>query len=292
MQVIFTDEVLPELRAARRAAHGDDAAPLRRTLRTAAVWESVIATRLAPVEALKDIRLAYLPGAAEVRIRVTATGPDGQARLALAEEMIRDLLGSAVYGAEDETLDQVVHRLLAERSATVAVAESLTGGLIGAKLTEMPGSSRTFAGGVIAYATDLKARLLGVPEELLAAHGAVHADVAAAMAAGVRERLGATYGLAVTGVAGPEPQGGHTVGTVHLSVAGSGSELSVRSMRLPVPGSSPLVRPLARDMTVVHALDLLRRRLLGLQVDNEWGIGEQNREERRALASRRMPRVA
>jgi nicotinamide-nucleotide amidase len=274
VRAIFSAGVLPELRARR-----DGAVSLRRILRTAVAWESAIATRLAPVEALDDIRLAYLPGTAEVRIRVTATGPNARTRLRLAEETIRDLLGPIVYGADQETLDQVVHRLLAERSATVAAAESLTGGLLGARLTDMAGSSATFRGGVVAYATELKAGLLGVPRDLLAAHGAVHADVAAAMARGVRDRLGATYGLAVTGVAGPEPQDGRPVGTVHLSVAGPGSEVSSQSLRLPTPAGGPAVRSLVRESTVTYALDLLRRRLLGLQAIRPWDADPQDREE-------------
>ncbi|SRR6266545_3280999 len=274
VRAIFAEGVLPELRARR-----DDNIPQRRTLRTAIAWESAIATRLAPVEALDDIRLAYLPGTAEVRIRITATGPDAQVRLRAAEETIRDLLGPAVYGADDETLDQVVHRLLAERPATVATAESLTGGLLGARLTNMPGSSATFRGSVVAYATDLKAGLLDVPRDLLAAHGAVHVDVAAAMARGVRDRLDATYGLAVTGVAGPDPQDGHSVGTVHLSVAGPGSELSNQSIRLPTPGTGPRVRPQIREGTVTYALDLLRRRLLGIPAFRSWDADSQDRED-------------
>jgi nicotinamide-nucleotide amidase len=272
-QAIFTDVVLPELLARR----GGDS-PLRRTLRTAITWESAIATRLAPVEAMDDIRLAYLPGSAEVRIRVTATGPAAQDRLTHAEQTIRELLGPIIYGAGDETLDQVIHGLLAERSATVATAESLTGGLLGARLTDMPGSSATYRGGVVAYATDLKAGLLDVPRDLLAAHGAVHADVATAMAKGVKERLGATYGLAVTGVAGPDQQDGHSVGTVHLSVAGPGSELSKMSIQLPTPGSGPRVRQVVRDATVTYALDLLRRRLLGLRPGRPWDAEAQDRE--------------
>lgn len=122
----------------------------------------------------------------------------------------------------DELADLAVgvHERLAELSATVAAAESLTGGLLGATLTQMPGASRTFRGGVVAYATDLKGSLLGVPPPLLAAEGAVSAQVAAAMAGGVRDRLAATYGVALTGVAGPDPQDGHPPGTVFVGVAG------------------------------------------------------------------------
>jgi nicotinamide-nucleotide amidase len=112
-----------------------------------------------------------------------------------------------------------VHALLRARGETVAVAESLTGGLLAAALTDTPGASATFRGALVVYATDLKARLAGVPAPLLQAQGAVSPDVAAALAGGVRDRLGATYGLGLTGVAGPEPQDGVPVGTVYLGLA-------------------------------------------------------------------------
>ena len=110
---------------------------------------------------------------------------------------------------------------------TVASAESLTGGLVGAALTSVPGSSAVYRGGVVAYATDLKHRLLGVDAGLLARVGAVHPDVARQMAEGVRERLGADYGVATTGVAGPEPQDGRPPGTVWLGLAGPGGSWAV-----------------------------------------------------------------
>lgn len=124
-----------------------------------------------------------------------------------------------------------IHAALARRGETVAVAESLTGGLLGAALTETPGASATFRGGLIVYATDLKDSLAGVPGPLLAAEGAVSAHVAAALAAGARDRLGATYGVGVTGVAGPDPQDGQPVGTVHVGVAGP-ADGEVRSLHL------------------------------------------------------------
>ena len=112
--------------------------------------------------------------------------------------------------------------LLTQRRQTVAAAESLTGGLLGAALTTVAGASAVFRGGVIAYATDLKADLLGVPKALLADRGAVDPEVAGAMAAGVRERLGAAIGVATTGVAGPDPQDGKPPGTVHIAVSAGG----------------------------------------------------------------------
>lgn len=116
-----------------------------------------------------------------------------------------------------------VVRGLAARGLTVAAAESLTGGLVCAALTSVPGSSAVVRGGVVVYATELKATLAGVPEAVLAAAGPVAASTAAAMASGVRERLGADIGLATTGVAGPDPQDGHPPGTVHVAVATAGA---------------------------------------------------------------------
>jgi nicotinamide-nucleotide amidase len=121
-----------------------------------------------------------------------------------------------------EDLAADVHRALRARGATIAVAESLTGGLLGAALTDLAGSSVTFRGGVVAYATDLKASLLDVDPALLRRHGAVHPEVAAAMARGAASRLAATYGLATTGVAGPDPQDGRAPGEVHVALAGPG----------------------------------------------------------------------
>ncbi|HEY2174683.1 MAG TPA: CinA family protein [Mycobacteriales bacterium] len=118
------------------------------------------------------------------------------------------------------TLADQVHVVLRARDQTVAVAESLTAGLLSAALTDTPGASSTFRGGLVVYATDLKASLAGVPGPLLDAQGPVSPDVAAALAAGTRTRLGATWGLAVTGVAGPDEQDGVAVGTVFVGIAG------------------------------------------------------------------------
>ncbi|MFJ9037628.1 CinA family protein [Streptomyces sp. NPDC102406] len=113
-----------------------------------------------------------------------------------------------------------VLRLLAERGETLAVAESLTGGLVAAELVAVPGASKVLRGSVTAYATELKHKVLGVDDALLAAHGPVHPEVALQMAAGVREVLGADWGIATTGVAGPEPQDGQPVGTVYVAAVG------------------------------------------------------------------------
>jgi nicotinamide-nucleotide amidase len=160
-----------------------------------------------------------------------------------------------VFGQDDQTLPGVVGRLLAARGQTVATAESLTGGLLGAALSELPGSSATYRGGLVVYATDAKASVAGVSEEILGAYGAVSEQTATALAEGARTRLGADWAISTTGVAGPQEQEGKSVGTIHLAVAGpSGGR--VRSLQ--VPGDRERVRVLA----VTAGLDLLRRCLL------------------------------
>jgi nicotinamide-nucleotide amidase len=146
-----------------------------------------------------------------------------------------------------------IHAALAARGATVAVAESLTAGLLTAALTETPGASQTVRGGLVVYATDLKARLAGVPEPLLATPGPVSAEVAVALADGARRRLDASYGLALTGVAGPQPQGGQPVGTVYAALVGPDGPAAAQVRRLALGGGRAEVRRGA----VQAALDLL-----------------------------------
>jgi PncC family amidohydrolase len=149
-----------------------------------------------------------------------------------------------------------VHELLLASGATIAVAESLTGGLLGAELTSAAGSSATFLGGITAYATEAKTSLLGVSADLLALHGAVHPDVAAAMAHGVRARFGSTYAVALTGVAGPDPQDGQPPGTVFVALVGAGPE---RMLALTLACARRTVRReavLAALALVVQELDI------------------------------------
>lgn len=149
-----------------------------------------------------------------------------------------------------------VHETLLARGETVAVAESLTGGMLGAALTTTPGASSTFRGGLVVYATDLKESVAGVPGPLLDAEGAVSAHVAAALAAGARDRLTATYGVGVTGVAGPDPQEGQPVGTVYVAVAGpDGGE--VRSLIL--DGDRAAIRAAAVEAALDVLLSVLNR---------------------------------
>ena len=146
---------------------------------------------------------------------------------------------------------QAVLATLRDRGQTLAVAESLTGGLLAATIVDVPGASHAFRGGFVVYATELKATLAGVPPELLDAHGPVHPDVAAALAGGTQQRCAADWALATTGVAGPEPQGGRPVGTVYLGLAGPDGFGLVRGLQL--AGDRAAIR---RD-AVAAALDLL-----------------------------------
>ena len=164
------------------------------------------------------------------------------------------MLDKGVAGPAARTLAAEALHLLQEASWTLATAESLTGGLVAAALTDVPGSSQAFRGGVVSYATDLKALLLDVDPAMLEAYGAVYAPVAAAMAAGVRDRLGATVGIATTGVAGPDPQDGVPPGTVHIAVS-LADDTIVRTIAL--AGD----RDEVRTLTVERVLGLLLGRL-------------------------------
>jgi nicotinamide-nucleotide amidase len=153
-------------------------------------------------------------------------------------------------GRRAEDLARAAIELLIARGETIATAESLTGGLVAAALTSVPGSSAAVRGGIVSYATDVKADLLGVPADLLERHGAVHGAVAEAMAQGARERLGATTGVATTGVAGPDPAEGKPVGMVFVAVAGPGG---LASRQLALTGD----REAIRAATVESVLGLL-----------------------------------
>jgi len=231
---------------------------LTRTLHCAGLGESNVAEVVErTIEVPPGVDLAYLAGGAVVRVRLTTVAPteaEADAVLAPLVDALAAALGDTVFGRDFDDLPAVVVGRLLAAGATVAVAESLTAGMVGAALTERAGSSAVFRGGVQVYATDLKASLAGVPDAVLAEHGAVSVETAAALAEGVRTRLGATYGLALTGVAGPEGQEGHPPGTVHLAVSGPGGTVT-RSARL--PGERARVRLLA----VTASLDLLRRQL-------------------------------
>jgi len=161
---------------------------------------------------------------------------------------------TASAGRAARDMARQIHALLRAGGRTVAVAESLTGGLVAAALTDIPGASASFRGGMVTYATELKAALLGVDSRILARYGAVYPAVAGGMAEGVRIRLGADFGLATTGVAGPDPQDGQPVGTVHIAVSAA-DDTVVRTIAL--AGNRGQIRRLA----VENALGLLLGRL-------------------------------
>jgi competence/damage-inducible protein CinA-like protein len=248
--------VLPDL--ARRA--GSVSVIRSRTLRTWGESESGLAERLADHMAELDgagpgaPTLAFLASGIEgikVRITVKADDDDTATRLVDEEEkVVRGLVGDLVFGVDDESMEHAVAKLLAARGLTLAVAESLTGGLVASRLVDVPNASDWFRGGVVSYATDVKFSVLGVPEGPV-----VTAEAAAAMATGVRRLLGADIGLGVTGVAGPDPMEGLPPGTVFLAAAIGDAEPVVRPVTL--PGDRERVRQFA----CISLLDMLRRML-------------------------------
>jgi len=254
----MTSEVLvPRLRAFR-----SDLAPLPVvTLRTIGVPESDIAERIETDGIdLYGVTLAYLPGPGGVDLRITGTEPHAAAAVERVAATIAGRLADAIYTRGEEPMEEVVGRLLAARGQKLALAESCTGGLVGYRITRVAGSSAYFAGGIVAYADEAKRDLLGVSPALLAAHGAVSAETAAAMAEGVRARLGTDLGLAVTGIAGP---GGGSVekpvGLVFVAAAGPAPAAIVTRRHLLLGD-----RQQVRERAATHALDLARRALLNL----------------------------
>ena len=246
--------ILPDLRL--RA--GEPSTILSRTLRTWGDSESGLAERLADRIAELDERgnptLAFLASGIEgLKVRITAKGPDEIAcreLLAHEEGVLRTLLGDIVFGVDDETMEIAVASLLDARGLTLGLAESVTGGLLGARLTAAPGASTWFRGSIVSYASEVKYDLLGVPEGPV-----VSGPSAEAMALGARKVLGADVGLAVTGVAGPAGQEGIEPGTVFVGLA---LDDVVESREMHLPGD----RQRVREFAVITALDLLRHRLL------------------------------
>jgi nicotinamide-nucleotide amidase len=197
---------------------------LSRRLHVWGIGESLLAEQVADLLALANPTVAPYAGGGQVTLRITARATDSasaQALLAPVEREIRDRVGAACFGADGESLASVVLAQLLERGQTLAVAESCTGGGLGAALAAVPGASESWLGGVIAYANAAKEELLGVSADLLERWGAVSDPVALAMAEGVRQRLGTDWAVAITGIAGP---GGGTsekpVGLVHVAVVG------------------------------------------------------------------------
>ncbi|MDX6696141.1 MAG: nicotinamide-nucleotide amidase [Blastocatellia bacterium] len=255
MRPMFEAHVLPRL-----ALKTGDVRVVRRVLRVAGMGESALDERIAPVYTqYKNPQTTILFNRSEIEIHLTAQARTEQEAELLLDGLagqIEEKLGHSIFAFRGETMEQVVGLRLAVNGFTLAVAESCTGGLIAERLTEVPGSSVYFMEGVVAYSNEAKTRTLGVDPELIARFGAVSAEVAEAMAEGVRGRADTDFGISVTGIAGP---GGGSdekpVGLVYIALA---DDAHTEHRKLMLPGDRHLIRWRASQA----ALDLLRRRLI------------------------------
>lgn len=260
MRGMLAEELLPEIQTRMK---GVESIVLSRTLRTTGIAESAIAELLGrdflggPGSELGSLSLAYLPGVAGVDLRVTAKGMPPARAQELAEQAVvklRSRVDAYAYGEDDADLAAVVLERCRALRLTLAVAESCTGGMLGERITSIPGSSDVFVGGVIAYHNDIKKQLLGVRPDDLERYGAVSEEAALQMAAGVRKITGADVGVSVTGIAGP---GGGTpekpVGLVWIAIDGP----DAKARRFHVVGD----RPEIRQRSAQAALEMVRRTL-------------------------------
>jgi competence/damage-inducible protein CinA-like protein len=259
MRGMLADTLLPLL-VERRTMTGAPPVVVRsRTLRTTGVAESLLADKLDPIRAsMGDVSLAYLPSADGVDLRLTSRGAppsDADRVLDRAVQIVRQQLTHSIYGEDSADLAGVVLELCRARRLTIGVAESCTGGLLGERLTAIPGASDVMLGGVVAYANEVKRKLLGVAESDLVAHGAVSEPVVRQMARGARSTTGADVGIAITGVAGPS--GGTAekpVGTVWIAIDVQGDQ---RALMVRLVGDRDEIRRRAAQAS----LELLRRTL-------------------------------
>ncbi|HEV2386157.1 MAG TPA: competence/damage-inducible protein A [Candidatus Acidoferrales bacterium] len=230
-----------------------------RWLRTTGLTESEVDHRIAAIyRSAPGVETTILSSHGEIEIHLRLWSAEADAADGVLEELtgkIAQALGEAVFSTRGESIEEVVARELQLAGATIAVAESCTGGLVSERLTTLPGSSLFFRGGIVSYSNDLKTAWVNVPAELIAQHGAVSAEVALAMAEGVRRSADATLGVGITGIAGP---GGGTpekpVGTVHVSLADA---TSGRERGLRLGGDRERIRQMASQI----ALDMVRRHL-------------------------------
>jgi nicotinamide-nucleotide amidase len=257
MKRMYEDTLEPLIRAR------SDGSIVSKTLHFAGIGESALAEKVQDFLDASDPTVAPLAGQGRVRLRITtraATEEEAHEKIRPVEKEILDRLGEYFFGEDEETLESSVGRLLADLGATVALAESCTGGLISKRLTDVAGSSAYFVEGFVTYSNASKERVLGVPKEVLAEHGAVSEPVARAMADGARKVSGADYGLSVTGVAGP---GGGTedkpVGLVYVGVADAEGAVAEK-VDLTAWARS---RSSIRERSANRALDLLRLRVEG-----------------------------
>jgi nicotinamide-nucleotide amidase len=255
LQPMFIDHVKPRL-----TARAGSVRVVRRVLKVAGMGESAVDEKIAPVYTkYTNPATSILFNKSEIDVQLTARGrteEEASTLLDMVSAELEEVLGDSIFSFRGETMEEVVGMRLARSGYTLAVAESCTGGLIAQRLTEVPGSSRYFIEGVVTYANEAKTRTLGVEPMLIMEHGAVSAAVAEAMAEGIKRRTGTDFGLAVTGIAGPE--GGSPdkpVGLVFIALA---DDVQTQHRRIIFPGDRHLIRWRASQA----ALDLLRRRLL------------------------------
>jgi nicotinamide-nucleotide amidase len=255
MKSMFGETLEPLIRAR------SDGSIVSKTLHFAGIGESALAEKVQDFLDATDPTVAPLAGQGRVRLRITTranTEDEAREKMAPVEKEVIARLGDYFFGEDDETLEGAVARLLTESGATLALAESCTGGLLAKRLTDMPGSSAYFTEGLVTYSNESKERLLGVSHDLLLEHGAVSDAVARAMAEGVRRDSGADYGLSVTGIAGPD--GGteeKPVGLVFVGVSDADDTIAER-LDLTAWARS---RDSIRERSTNHAFDLLRLRL-------------------------------
>lgn len=255
LRAMFDEQCYERLRAKLPPAY-----IATRVLKVAMLGESLADSRVAPIyQQYPDVQTTILAGAGDVTFNLFKQSNSmelAQRRVEELADKIEDELGDALYSSKGESLEQIVGYFLQMRGATLAVAESCTGGLLAERLTSISGSSRYFLGGVVVYSNELKTEFAGVPEKLIAKHGAVSREVAAALAEGIRKRTKATFGLGVTGVAGPT--GGtpeKPVGRVYLGLASADStQVEERNF----PGDRKRVRWFASQL----ALDMMRRKMM------------------------------
>ena len=256
MKPMLEEQVLPWLARAR----GRDELYLSHIFQTFGISESALDELVAGCVGPDEGRIAFRAAFPQISVRLTVHGPAAQVpqRLETLAARLRARVGAYAYGEGETTMEAVVGELLTQRGLTLALAESCTGGLVGNRITNVPGSSAYLKGGIVAYSNEVKQQSLDVRSETLAAHGAVSEEAAVEMATGVRRVLGADIGLAVTGIAGPE--GGtpdKPVGTVCFALA---TASAVRHRRYQLWGSRDWVKLLSSQI----ALDWVRRFLLGM----------------------------
>ncbi|MEX2393751.1 MAG: competence/damage-inducible protein A [Actinomycetota bacterium] len=252
---MLTDQILPEL-----AKRGDAGIIRARELRCVGVPESQLAEVFADLAVAPNPRMAFLPGGGEIKLRFVARGASEQecvTELDRVEAIVRERVGTIVYGTDMDTLEAVIGDELAHRGLTVATAESCTAGGLASRISNIPGSSKYFVGGIVAYTAEMKSELLDVPPFTIDDYGLVSEEVARGMAEGAQQRLRASYALAVTCAAGPDAHDGAEPGTICLGMAVPGGGLQSRKLR--VPGDREQVRAFA----ATFALAMLRTHLLG-----------------------------